>query len=77
MAGYCCSAEKTESRRISAETEPQLRRDKRDFRWELKLLLLARSPMKAYLILRIGPWSEIHDGRPSVGSVFPIVLKKE
>ncbi|KAM9509918.1 guanine nucleotide-binding protein subunit alpha-14-like [Guaruba guarouba] len=38
--GYCCSAEETESQRISGETERQLRRDKRNFRWELKLLLL-------------------------------------
>ncbi|KAM8984050.1 LOW QUALITY PROTEIN: guanine nucleotide-binding protein subunit alpha-14-like [Ara ararauna] len=38
--GYCCSAEETESQRIGGETQRQLRRDKRDFRWELKLLLL-------------------------------------
>ncbi|KAM6227755.1 guanine nucleotide-binding protein subunit alpha-14 [Spheniscus humboldti] len=40
MAGCCLSAEKKESQRISAEIERQLRRDKRDARRELKLLLL-------------------------------------
>ncbi|KAM6034804.1 guanine nucleotide-binding protein subunit alpha-14 [Theristicus caerulescens] len=39
MAGCCLSSEK-ESQRISAEIERQLRRDKRDARRELKLLLL-------------------------------------
>ncbi|ELK07081.1 Guanine nucleotide-binding protein subunit alpha-14 [Pteropus alecto] len=42
MAGCCClSAEEKESQRISAEIERQLRRDKKDARRELKLLLLA------------------------------------
>ncbi|XP_004591842.2 guanine nucleotide-binding protein subunit alpha-14 [Ochotona princeps] len=42
MAGCCCclSAEEKESQRISAEIERQLRRDRRDARRELKLLLL-------------------------------------
>nr|XP_038026048.1 guanine nucleotide-binding protein subunit alpha-14 isoform X2 [Anas platyrhynchos] len=40
MAGCCLSAEENESQRISAEIERQLRRDKRDARRELKLLLL-------------------------------------
>ncbi|XP_035414438.1 guanine nucleotide-binding protein subunit alpha-14 [Cygnus atratus] len=40
MAGCCLSAEEKESQRISAEIERQLRRDKRDARRELKLLLL-------------------------------------
>ncbi|XP_072461050.1 guanine nucleotide-binding protein subunit alpha-14 [Notamacropus eugenii] len=41
MAGCCClSAEEKESQRISAEIERQLRRDKKDARKELKLLLL-------------------------------------
>lgn len=41
MAGCCClSAEEKESQRISAEIERQLRRDKKDARRELKLLLL-------------------------------------
>ncbi|XP_038625576.1 guanine nucleotide-binding protein subunit alpha-14 [Tachyglossus aculeatus] len=42
MASCCCclSAEERESQRISAEIERQLRRDKRDARRELKLLLL-------------------------------------
>ncbi|KFO25907.1 Guanine nucleotide-binding protein subunit alpha-14 [Fukomys damarensis] len=42
MAGCCClSAEEKESQRISTEIERQLRRDKKDARRELKLLLLA------------------------------------
>ncbi|NP_001083750.2 guanine nucleotide-binding protein subunit alpha-14 [Xenopus laevis] len=40
MAGCCLSAEEKESQRINAEIEKQLRRDKRDARRELKLLLL-------------------------------------
>uniref|UniRef100_A0A8C5MK58 Guanine nucleotide-binding protein subunit alpha n=1 Tax=Leptobrachium leishanense TaxID=445787 RepID=A0A8C5MK58_9ANUR len=40
MAGCCLSAEQKESQRINAEIEKQLRRDKRDARRELKLLLL-------------------------------------
>ncbi|XP_068521966.1 guanine nucleotide-binding protein subunit alpha-14 isoform X1 [Anas acuta] len=40
MAGCCLSAEEKESQRISAEIERQLRRDKRNARRELKLLLL-------------------------------------
>ncbi|XP_073526907.1 guanine nucleotide-binding protein subunit alpha-14 [Phyllobates terribilis] len=40
MAGCCLSAEEKESQRINAEIERQLRRDKRDARRELKLLLL-------------------------------------
>lgn len=42
MAGRCCclSAEEKEAQRISAEIERQLRRDKKDARRELKLLLL-------------------------------------
>ncbi|XP_072007011.1 guanine nucleotide-binding protein subunit alpha-14 isoform X1 [Engystomops pustulosus] len=40
MAGCCLSAEEKESQRINSEIERQLRRDKRDARRELKLLLL-------------------------------------
>uniref|UniRef100_A0A672UCW8 Guanine nucleotide-binding protein subunit alpha n=1 Tax=Strigops habroptila TaxID=2489341 RepID=A0A672UCW8_STRHB len=40
MAGCCLSVEEKESQRISAEIERQPRRDKRDARRELKLLLL-------------------------------------
>ncbi|XP_078423653.1 guanine nucleotide-binding protein subunit alpha-14 [Cetorhinus maximus] len=40
MAGCCLSEEDKESQRINAEIERQLRRDKRDARRELKLLLL-------------------------------------
>lgn len=51
MAGCCClSAEEKESQRISAEIERQLRRDKKDARRELKLLLL-------------GEWLRLSGGR--------------
>ncbi|XP_030049579.1 guanine nucleotide-binding protein subunit alpha-14 [Microcaecilia unicolor] len=40
MAGCCLSPEEKESQRINAEIERQLRRDKKDARRELKLLLL-------------------------------------
>ncbi|XP_051875120.1 guanine nucleotide-binding protein subunit alpha-14 [Pristis pectinata] len=40
MAGCCLSEEDKESQRINAEIERQLRRDKKDARRELKLLLL-------------------------------------
>ncbi|XP_029916805.1 guanine nucleotide-binding protein subunit alpha-14 [Myripristis murdjan] len=40
MAGCCTSAEDRENQRINEEIEKQLRRDKKDSRRELKLLLL-------------------------------------
>ncbi|CAJ1068437.1 guanine nucleotide-binding protein subunit alpha-14 [Xyrichtys novacula] len=40
MAGCCVSAEERENQRISEEIEKQLRKDKKDSRRELKLLLL-------------------------------------
>ncbi|XP_068165989.1 guanine nucleotide-binding protein subunit alpha-14 [Antennarius striatus] len=40
MAGCCMSAEDRENQRISEEIEKQLRKDKKDSRRELKLLLL-------------------------------------
>lgn len=40
MAGCCISAEARENQRINEEIEKQLRRDKKDSRRELKLLLL-------------------------------------
>ncbi|XP_060894889.1 guanine nucleotide-binding protein subunit alpha-14-like [Labrus mixtus] len=40
MAGCCISAEDKENQRINEEIEKQLRRDKKDSRRELKLLLL-------------------------------------
>lgn len=40
MAGCCASAEEKENQRINEEIEKQLRRDKKDSRRELKLLLL-------------------------------------
>lgn len=38
----CLTAEAKEQKRINAEIERQLRRDKRDARRELKLLLLGK-----------------------------------
>lgn len=43
MMACCLSEEAKESKRINAEIEKQLRRDKRDARRELKLLLLGES----------------------------------
>lgn len=43
MMACCLSEEAKESKRINAEIEKQLRRDKRDARRELKLLLLGKS----------------------------------
>lgn len=40
MAGCCVSGEDKENQRINEEIEKQLRRDKKDSRRELKLLLL-------------------------------------
>lgn len=40
MMACCLSEEAKESKRINAEIDKQLRRDKRDSRRELKLLLL-------------------------------------
>ena len=39
----CLSEEQQEQKRINAEIERQLRKDKRDARRELKLLLLGKS----------------------------------
>lgn len=44
MAGCCASAEERENQRINEEIERQLRRDKKDSRRELKLLLLGEHP---------------------------------
>lgn len=44
MAGCCVSAEERENQRINEEIERQLRRDKKDSRRELKLLLLGEHP---------------------------------
>ena len=43
----CLSEEAKEARRINDEIERQLRRDKRDARRELKLLLLGKLDMQA------------------------------
>lgn len=45
----CLSEEAKESKRINAEIEKQLRRDRRDARRELKLLLLGMSLLGAPL----------------------------
>lgn len=42
MMACCLSEEAKESKRINAEIDKQLRRDKRDSRRELKLLLLGK-----------------------------------
>ena len=44
----CLSEEQQEQKRINAEIERQLRKDKRDARRELKLLLLGK--FKSYLL---------------------------
>ena len=44
----CLSEEQQEQKRINAEIERQLRKDKRDARRELKLLLLGK--LKLYLL---------------------------
>lgn len=44
MAGCCVSAEDRENQRINEEIEKQLRKDKKDSRRELKLLLLGERP---------------------------------
>lgn len=44
MMACCLSEEAKESKRINAEIDKQLRRDKRDSRRELKLLLLGKVP---------------------------------
>lgn len=43
MTACCLSEEAKEQKRINQEIERQLRRDKRDARRELKLLLLGKS----------------------------------
>lgn len=43
----CLSEEAKEQKRINQEIERQLRRDKRDARRELKLLLLGKSPTQS------------------------------
>lgn len=43
MAGCCMSAEEKERQRINQEIDKQLRKDKKDSRRELKLLLLGET----------------------------------
>jgi hypothetical protein len=45
----CLSEEQKEQKRINAEIERQLRKDKRDARRELKLLLLGECALDAYV----------------------------
>ena len=51
----CLSEEAKEQKRINQEIERQLRRDKRDARRELKLLLLGESifPFKSFVLFEI------------------------
>ena len=53
MMDCCYSPEERENKRINAEIERQLRKDKRDARRELKLLLLGKR--YKYLYLEKGP----------------------
>ena len=46
MMDCCYSPEERENKRINAEIERQLRKDKRDARRELKLLLLGKQNEK-------------------------------
>lgn len=48
----CLSEEAKEARRINDEIERQLRRDKRDARRELKLLLLGKRLVEIYSYLQ-------------------------
>lgn len=57
MMACCLSDEVKESKRINAEIEKQLRRDKRDARRELKLLLLGELRPRA-----VGPLSRGRGG---------------
>ncbi|CAG10326.1 unnamed protein product [Tetraodon nigroviridis] len=50
MMACCLSEEAKESKRINAEIDKQLRRDKRDSRRELKLLLLGKARRKPELL---------------------------
>lgn len=54
MMACCLSEEAKESKRINAEIEKQLRRDKRDARRELKLLLLGKSAGSCLTLLCFG-----------------------
>ena len=47
----CLSEEQKEQKRINAEIERQLRKDKRDARKELKLLLLGEQLMMTFCFL--------------------------
>ena len=49
----CLSEEQKEQKRINAEIERQLRKDKRDARKELKLLLLGEQLMVTFLCFSI------------------------
>lgn len=55
MMACCLSDEVKESKRINAEIEKQLRRDKRDARRELKLLLLGELRARTVGPLSRGP----------------------
>lgn len=51
MMACCLSEEAKESKRINAEIDKQLRRDKRDSRRELKLLLLGKPGLYLFFLL--------------------------
>ena len=56
----CLSEEQQEQKRINAEIERQLRKDKRDARRELKLLLLGKFKVYLLSIYRMPQSSIIH-----------------
>lgn len=60
MMACCLSEEAKESKRINAEIDKQLRRDKRDARRELKLLLLGTSTAVAAAVKLTHSHTYIH-----------------
>jgi len=51
MAGCCMSADEKERQRINQEIDKQLRKDKKDSRRELKLLLLGEGHVQYQLTM--------------------------
>lgn len=74
MMACCLSEEAKESKRINAEIDKQLRRDKRDARRELKLLLLGmKSPLTSLIHTRLYLHTHIHNAGFALG-VFVVVV---
>lgn len=66
----CLSEEQKEQKRINAEIERQLKKDKRDARRELKLLLLGKNSFLDSHSRFYKPWPTTHGMEP-VKSQFP------